>query len=50
MKSFLDKLQLVPFEEKLNPKSFLMTFAKVMESTSELNSCFKEIVNERKTE
>ena len=43
MKSFLDKLHLVLFKEKLRQKYFLMTFAKFWRAL--LNSCFKETVN-----
>ena len=48
MKSFLDKLQHVPFEEELHHKSFLLTFTKFWRAL--LSSCFKEIVNKRKTD
>ena len=47
MKSFLDNLQPVPFDEELNYRCFFMTFTKFWRTF--LNSCFKEIAN-KKTE
>ena len=46
MKSFLDKLQPVPFKEELHHKFFLITFGKLRVLQ---NSCFKERVIKRKT-